>query len=246
MTHLDEATIVAIRDGESVSSHAHRHVEACPVCAGALGEARDRAEAVRTALTALDRPIDDFEPFREAAAARLGRTSPVHRGYARRLTLGRAAALLILTAGSLYALPGSPLRSSRFSSESDLPRATVTPTTSTVTPTPERVEAPVGAGGMAVDVHEPTESTTLEVVWIDADEVRVTAASGSTFLVGATRIDVHPRDGAIVVELPRMSAGVSLRVDGRALLRVEASGPEVFVEPERIDAAGILFGPPPR
>jgi hypothetical protein len=201
---------------------------------------------VRAALSALDRPIGDLEAFRASTAARLAPTTATRRGFTGRLTLGRAAALVIFTAGSLYAMPGSPLRSSRSSSESDTPRTTAPEAISTRTSTPERVEALVGAGGMAVDVHEPTDSTTLEVVWIDAEEVRVTAASGSTFVVGATRIDVHPRDGAIIVEVPRISAGVSLMVDGRPLMRVNASGREVFAEPERMDASGILFRRPPR
>ncbi len=57
MTHLKEETILGVRDGEPVDAGARAHLDECAACRRALEEARERAEAVERALSALMAPL---------------------------------------------------------------------------------------------------------------------------------------------------------------------------------------------
>ena len=57
MIHLTEDMILAVRDREPVADEVLAHLDECGACAGALVEARSRAEAVEQALAALKVPL---------------------------------------------------------------------------------------------------------------------------------------------------------------------------------------------
>ena len=68
MTHLTEETILAVRDQEPVADEVLSHISECAVCARALEDARDRAEAVERALAVLTMPVGVENRFQPAAA----------------------------------------------------------------------------------------------------------------------------------------------------------------------------------
>src|SRR5690606_29906832 len=112
-THLDEATVVALRDGEEAPESAPRHVEACARCSDVVSDAERRAILITEALAALDDPVVDLEEARSATRARLDRVSEGTRrvgGGWMPAHMGRAAAVLLVAAGAVSALPGSPVR----------------------------------------------------------------------------------------------------------------------------------------
>ena len=242
MKHLDEARIVAIRDGADVDDAAREHVERCATCAAALDDARGRAAAIEHALSALDRPI---EPTAAKAGVRAriraGAAAPARRRWGGR-HLGRAAALLLVTAGAAAALPGSPIRTLLLRP--------------LVNDTPNRVESiDAGSAGVAAAevVPELTDAgiavavpdgfvqvfirgadpgTEVSVRWTEQSTARVSAPSGSRFTYSAGRIEVDAARGDIHMQLPQGATEVDLEVDGVRYLsgsrdRLEVSGPTV-------------------
>jgi hypothetical protein len=243
--HLDEATILAVRDDAPVGKAARAHLDACATCRAALTAARARADAVEHALTALDRPI---EPVAAKAGVRarlrtVG-TDPGRSGGHRRWSgrhLGRAAALLLVTAGAAAALPGSPLRSLWVPSGAAEPigaSEVESPPGPAAGETGVRFSDDVGIAVAVVDsavhvvIRGADPGTDLSVSWTDQSSARVLAPTGSRFTYAAGRIEVDASRGAIRIELPRSAGAVSVEVDGHLYLQgspvsLQITGPMV-------------------
>lgn len=227
MTHLDEGTIVSIRDGSLVPGDARWHAQECSVCQQELSEARRRAEVIEDTLLLLDSPSGhetrvDVDAAKAAVRRRLdsaqsGRTRPRRPWY-----FGKAAAALVVTAGAAAALPNSPVREWFATAE---PReAAETATTGQEARIEGGIEVSVPEGGIRVSVNDMTEGSDLEVVWIEASTARIVAGAGSTFSYADGRAQASVVAGPVRVELPRDASEVSIDVDGRTYLRRTADG----------------------
>jgi len=225
MTHLDDATVLQVRDREPLDSGLLEHARACDECEGAVVEARDRAAFVERTLAILDQPVD-VEGAKAAVRARLDAT---REAGARRRTwtghLGRAAAILLLAAGAVWALPGSPLRTFwRNDAGEDAPALAHT-STSGQSAEPSGITVPVPDGRIRVVVREAMPGSELSIVWGDAATARITAPAGSRFTYGSGQAEVVPGPGDVTVELPRSATATSVDVNGSTYLSGSAERP---------------------
>lgn len=244
MTHLDEGTLLAVRDGGSTSDAVRAHLESCAACRTALAAARARAEAIESTLTALDRPVEPTAA-KAGVRARLGtgttRASRASRSWWSGTHLGRAAGLLLVTAGAAAAaLPGSPLRSFWVPSgpPEPAPGATVQDAATETGAAEHRasfsgedgtgIAVAVTDGSVHVIVRGADPGTDLAVTWTQQSSARVIAPAGSRFTYAAGRIEVDASRGDIRVELPRDAGEVSLEVDGRLYLQGSSVALQVF------------------
>ena len=246
MSHLHEGTLLTVRDSALVEVSVQEHVAECAECQVALSDAQARAKAIASLLSGLDDPLD-LEGAKAKVRARLDRGSlRTHSrfGSILRSSWGRAAALLLLAAGAVSALPGSPVRSWIVGTPSALE-----PTTATTgaAPAPYRsgVAVPTSQNGIRVVLTGAAPGAELEVLWGDGATARVSAPEGSAFSYGDGLLVAQLADGAVRVELPS-SGPVSVEVDGQLYLRrtgdvVEVDGP-LSVRSE----SGVLFTIPPR
>jgi len=211
MRHLDEGMIVTVRDGALVDSDALAHIETCASCAQALEMARERQALVTRALDELDSPVE-LDRARARTRSRLGDgPAPPLRAHRRVVALlGRAAALLLLAAGITYALPHSPLRDWLGP---DAPPAESAP------PGSEGLEVDVPLTGLTLEVTPPPEGATVDVVWIDAPHVEVTAPAGTRYAVSGDRVAVSLEPGPVRIGLPRRAGPISIESGGRTVLR---------------------------
>lgn len=246
MTHLDEGTLVALRDGDAgalADVLADAHLRACDACSEALHEAKRRAPVIAAALDSLDEPIDILR-----AKAAVRRRLDTQRGAQRiraagwwRGHLGRAAALLVLTAGAASALPWSPIRHWWTGAPASAPMAE--PGTGVATPSAPQAAPAAGIsvgvpdGRITVVVSGAEPGTVIDVRWVERATARVSAPSGSGFTYADGRAEVEAAPGPIEVDLPRAAEAASLVVDGRVFLErigaeLDVPGPAV----ERTDA----------
>lgn len=242
MTHLDEGILVGLRDGDVADVRADEHLSACGGCADALREVTRRSQVIANALATLDEPVDVLQ-----AKAAVRRRLDTQRGEGRarpggwwRGHLGRAAALLVLTAGAASALPWSPIRHWWTGAPS-----TASPTGAAVETTAAPQGSPVAGisvgvpdGRITVVVSGAEPGTVIELRWVDRATARVSAPSGSGFTYADGRAEVEAAPGLIEVELPRAAEAASLVVDGRLFLervgaRLDVPGPAV----ERTDTS---------
>ena len=248
MTHLDEGTLVALRDGDEAEARVTKHLSACARCADTLADARDRSAVIAEALAALDDPVDTASA-KAAARGRLdARRGEASRSRWWRAHLGRAAGILLVTAGAASALPGSPWRSWWVGSPG---APTTEPSSGGEVAGPQSAAAPaisvpVAEGRMRVIVRGVAPGTVIDVVWVDGPSARVAAPSGSEFTYADGRAEVDVTQGPVRVELPRDAALTTLEVDGQLFLersgaRLEVPGPAV-----ELSEAGIRFVVPQR
>lgn len=233
MTHLDEATVVALRDREEAPETARHHVEACAACADAVSEAERRAIMIHEALASLDDPVVDIEAARASTRARLDDASERSLragGWWMPAHMGRAAAVLLVAAGAVSALPGSPVRQWIAGDEAG---PSVDPAVR-VAPEQEAqsagVTVPVASTGIRVIVSTLGPLTRLEVVWVDGGSARLDAPPGSRFSYAEGRVEALVAGGPVRIELPRAGAPVTVEVDGMPYLTrtgdvVEVTGP---------------------
>lgn len=247
MTHLDEGTIVSLRDREWAPDEAHHHLEACTGCEAALHEAEQRAVQVERALASLENPELDLEAAKARIRARVdARTERSIRAGARWWTghLGRAAAVLLVATGAVSALPGSPVRSWIAGLDGPAQTAPAATTETLQEAVTSGVAVPVPAGGIRVVVTSLGPVGPLEVVWIDEATARVDAPAGSRFTYGEGRVEAMVAGGPVRIELPRSGAAFTIAVNGQPYLarsgaQLQVTGPVG----ERSDA-GILFTVP--
>ena len=239
MRHLDEATILSVRDGGSVQATASAHIAACATCGAALTAAQARAEMVGRTLTALDGPIE-ATAAKAGVRARLRPSGNVHApGRWGSRHLGRAAAVLLVTAGAAAALPGSPVRILWGPSTREPaldPPAALSVVGTQSTPSPDASSAgitvAVSDGFVQVVVRGAAPGSEVSVAWTDQHTASLTAPPGSRFTYSAGRVEVDASRGAVRMELPRDARLVSLEVDGDLYLTgspgsLEVLGPAV-------------------
>jgi len=230
MTHLDEGTIVALRDGALVSGDASEHLHGCGRCRTALEESELQAGRVAAALERLDEPFD-VEAAKRRVRDRLD--AAPERTLRRRggLHLGRAAAILLIAAGAVSALPGSPVRTWLLpaSTDADPVPATTSPTQESLSEGGIVVNVPDGRMEIVLSGVEP--GSEVEVLWMDAATARVSAAAGSSFSFAEGRAEARVAPGPVRVELPRYAPTVSVQVDGRTYLRRSSEGGLEVLEP---------------
>lgn len=247
MTHLEEATVVALRDREEVPETERHHVETCAPCADAVSEAERRALLITEALASLDDPVVDLEDARASIRARLDRASESTLragGWWMPAHMGRAAAVLLVAAGAVSALPGSPVRqwiTGDDTGPAAAPAVRVVPEQEAQS---AGVTVPVANAGIRVLVSSLGPLDRLEVVWVDGGSARVDAPPGSRFSYAEGRVEALVAGGPVRIELPRSGASVTVEVDGVPYLTrtgdvVEVTGPVG----ERTDAR-ILFVTP--
>lgn len=241
MSHLDEGTLLAIRDRGIVDADARTHVVECGECSEALAATRDRAEMVARALGALDEgPVIDVEAGKGAVRRRLDE----RRGAPRRpappfyRSLGRAAALVLLASGAVYALPNSPLRH-WIIGDGTPPAATVE--AGPAVDASEGIELAVPAGGLTIVLNAAQTGQRIEVAWVDGDEAAVVAGAGSRYAVSSGSLRVDVAAGDVHIDVPLGSDPVTIEVNGRLLLRASAGEMDVRGAVASRDARGIVF-----
>jgi hypothetical protein len=230
MTHLDEGTLVALRDAGPADEPTSGHLRDCPACADRLVEVTARGVAIAEVLTIFDEPVD----VRSAKAAVRRRLDAVRGGmHARRgwrhTHLGRAAAILLLTAGAASALPWSPVRDLWVRAPAGPLNGTEPASGAVATQgsPPAGISVAVRRGSIAVIVRGAEPGSVIEVMWVDRPTARVSAPAGSQFTYADGRAEVDAVAGPVEVELPRDATFASLEVDGRLFL--ERSGEQLDV-----------------
>lgn len=230
--HVDAGTLVGLRDGLAPDALTGAHLRACAACAGALTEASQRAALVSEALATLDAPLD-LVSAKAATRARLDRSRSSERSAGwRSWPLGRAAVLLLATAGAVSALTWTPLRS-RWSTPEPSPAAVPPATTAVPSTAPAQqlsattgIAVDVAAIGIDVVVRGAAPGSLVEVVWGPDSAARVVGPAGSGFTYGEGRLQIEAGAGDLRLELPR-AARSTVAVDGRVY--VARSGLEVIV-----------------
>ncbi|MDH3270758.1 MAG: hypothetical protein OEN56_05465 [Gemmatimonadota bacterium] len=238
MNHLDSATIVTIRDGGLVAGDARLHVDECPPCGAALAEAHGRAERIATALEVLapERPVD-LASAKAAVRARLDRRRDGgRRAWRLPPALGRAAALLVLLAGAVYALPGSPVRSWLRSDSLDPP--TPVPAAPTLS---EGIEVPVTPAGLTISLGSLGEGTRIEVRWTNAGSASIRAGTGTRYTVSTGRASVDVASDPVVIGIPRGDAPITIEANGRMMLRWADGTLDVSDEAVSQAAEAVVF-----
>ncbi len=220
MTHLDEGTLVAIRDGALLPAEARLHLEECPPCETALAAATERAGTIEELLEPLADQLGspDYESARAAVRKRLDarRAAPVRGRH-----LGRAAAILLLGATAVSALPGSPVRDWIESGQTE-GAETVTATVESAT---EAIEVPVGVEGLQIVLRGT--GVGVDISWTDALTARIEAAQGSRFVVAGGRAEVDVTEGVVTLTLPRALGPLSVEVGGWTVMTNDAQGIQV-------------------
>lgn len=223
MSHLDEATLVALRDGEIGESaiEAEHHLASCPACTSALRELRARQTSIADSLVDLDEPFD-LVAARIAVHARMrGRGTPPRLAH---WSFRRAAsvAFLLVAAGAVYAMPGSPLRGwlagGKAGSEVQTP-PTVQTTPAVTSDTETGVHLDVAGGPLRIILNGVAAGTEIEVRWVSGTTASVMAPRGTRFTTSDGRIEAVTAPGTVRVELPRGALPGSLVVSGRTYLR---------------------------
>lgn len=219
MTHLDEGTLLALRDGEMVPAGQRRHADGCPVCSEALREARERSDSIRDVLLTLTDEIDS-EAARAAVRARLdAQTGRARPGVGGKRHLRRAAAILLVTAGAVYAVPRSPI-SGWFSEDATLEQGTPDGPEGQQLPERGGVEIEV-SDGIEVVLEGVTPGTEVEVAWLDGSVARISAGGGSSYSFAEGRIESSVSGGPVLIEAPRTARVISISINGRMVF----SGP---------------------
>jgi len=102
--HADEGLLQALLDGEvdqAAAAEVRRHIDECTQCRGLLEELRNDDRWLAGVLQSIDHPVPRVPLETIATRARRSRRS---------LRWAAAIGLLLLAAGTAYALPGSPVR----------------------------------------------------------------------------------------------------------------------------------------
>ena len=243
MTHLDEGTILALRDRGLVDADAREHVDECATCAAALTAAQERADAVAFALRSLDGgPPIDVDAAKAAVRRRLDARREERRTPAPGLyrSLGRAAALVLLASGAVYAMPNSPLRG-WLSGDAGTDAAVVESPPPVEVASPEGVELTVPAGGLTIRLTSVQPDQRIEVVWVEGDRASVVAASDSYYAVSSSGVGVDVREGDVRIGLPTGPEPIIIEANGRMVLSRVDGAVRVQGDVVSRDPNGIVF-----
>jgi len=242
MNHAPEGTLQAHLDGETtgeIATEVQNHLDECPVCRAEFERMRADSDLLSSALRALDEPaaeaVVEHALWQVRAAHR--RPAPAPRNRFVMGALARAAVLLLVLAGALAAIPGSPLREllTDLMKEDAAPAvrepepqpAAVAPAPEPASPETRRAELPGVAllpaqGRMRIMVWSAKPGATIRVNLIDGTRVSVEAGSDAEdvrFRTAMGRIEVMNLGHAeAVIQIPRSLPFASLDVDGRQWL----------------------------
>jgi pyruvate/2-oxoglutarate dehydrogenase complex dihydrolipoamide acyltransferase (E2) component len=239
MNHAAEGTLLAFLDGETTSEAAAEiegHMAGCEACRAELERLRAESQLVASALQLLDREPAAAATSQAWWSVRAAARQPAGRAAGRFAlgSLARAAAILLVFAGALAALAGSPVREllGRLLGPDDAPPARTAPEPAPAPPRPAAAE-PARAELPGV-VLVPTDGRVRVLVWsvqpgaiirvnlVEGNRVSVEAGSDAEdvrFRSGSGRIEVMSLGSAeAVIQIPRSLPLASLDVDGRQWL----------------------------
>ena len=275
MGHPDNGQIQALLDGELTSGEAEEiqgHLADC-------GECRTEVQALEAASRAVVGALDllDVEPVLGPAragflagaekvlpATKVGSAEavkPKNRGRARQLgwtswSLPKAASVaLLLTAATVSALPGSPVRrwaTQALEALTGSPAATEVPSPEAETGisaelqgTPETGAGIPGlAGGVEIWITDLPDGAGLRVLWTDGEEAWAYAGEGTRFNSVDGRLEVFSPPGAVRLEIPRIFQRVVVGLDGGVLLRKAGGELEILAPVQEQTPSEIRFEAP--
>jgi hypothetical protein len=204
--HLDDGLLEALLDGElrgPAVAEARRHVDACSQCRGELEHLRRDGALLDDALRSLDHPAPRI-PLAGIATRARQRRRP--RRWA------AAIALLLVTAGTAYALPGSPVR--RW-----IDQLVGRPARNEATPAPDVAGVAVAPGRhFSVVFTAPRAPGSLTITLTDSAAISVRRRGGqATFNaeLERLRIETGTRATDFEVAIPRDAVWVEVVVEGR-------------------------------
>lgn len=211
--HLDEETLERALHHELDSrsrNRVERHLAACPECAERLAEARRSERLLHGLLEEVDREPPPLDWDVVTRGARGGET--------RRSLLAAGLAFLLLTAGLLYAIPGSPVRGWIHAALGDDPLPTTT------APRP-RDTSRSGIAVVPTDPFEvrfvaPQSAGTIRIVLVPSSRLELIVAGEPVELESdADRLVVSNRGSNASYELsvPRTLGSIRIRVVSRTI-----------------------------
>ncbi|MDX1492586.1 MAG: hypothetical protein R3253_00825 [Longimicrobiales bacterium] len=152
--------------------------------------------------------------------------------------LGRAAALVLLAAGAIYALPGSPVRD--WISGLRSPEAASMTAPAGEAPA-ESIEVSVPTEGLRIAIVTAVPGQVVEVTLADTETASVTAPAGTRYSVSAETARAEVTEGVVRVVLPRGGGPIIVELDGRMVLRSGPEGLEVLATGAERDGDTILI-----
>jgi len=262
MNHAPEGVLQAYLDGET-AAEVEVHLAGCADCRSELDRLRARSELVSQVLRQLESSAGEAVTTEQAwwrVQTAVRRPAAAAGGRFALGALARAAVILLVLAGALAAIPGSPLRklAHRLLVESPAPAAT-TETPATPAPVPPAEATPVApdrgrmpgvvmapsAGRINVLMWSAQPGATISVELTDGDKVTVEAGSDVAdvhFRTMNGQIEVMNLGSAqAIVEIPRSLPYASLTVDGRQWLLKE--GDQLRLDGPVVERAGdgVIF-----
>jgi hypothetical protein len=248
MEHPDEGVIRALLDHEPLEEgeELRTHLDSCPHCQAVAERQEEQLRILDSALPALDRePPTALARARVLRAVREKRTS--RRGS--RVPLSWAASFaLLLTAGALTALPSSPVRlwwSGRGGASLDVEEEPASEAIRLSEPLSEGelVGATLLGTGQEVNLVlvGVAEGAEIRVLFVEGEAAGVFAEEGTHFRTEDGTLEAANPPGAVRVELPRDPIPLTLRVNGRILLRRTPEGLEIMGPVRSRSSDEILF-----
>ena len=256
MKHLDEGTLRALLDGETVAEDVdsvREHLDGCEHCRTLLEELRNASSVVGAALARLDTAV----PPEDAKAAVLARVTAGARTITPTTVTGRfafaRAAVLVLFFGAAIAtaLLASPVRGwivggwdravAMFTGSTETESAVAPAATAATPQAPEsagvRVEVPTGELVVLLEDVEP--GTELDVRFVDGFQAAAFAAQPARFRTADGLIEVTGGAGLVRVDIPRSVDVASIHVNGRMCItkagdELDVAGPIVTRTPGEI------------
>ena len=220
MTHIDEGTLVALRDGESVDESVLEHMSECEACRGALGDAERRLNRISGSLAGWGSPAD-LVGAKARVRSRLDADRARSHGSPRGLRdLRRAAAILALTAGAAYAFPGSPLPIWLGQNVPDTPSHDVSAEPGVgAGSSQEAILVPAG-DGIEIVLNDVADGAEVELSWVAGATARVATGPGVKYSVAEGRVSATAPGGPIRLGIPRTAPTVSIVINGRTVFRI--------------------------
>jgi len=257
MTHADEATLVALRDGEPVDPGVRLHVETCVPCRTALADARERARAIddlleTNALRAGYGPTGAgaVGAGTEHAKAKVRAQLDAQRARESRAGAGlahlrRAAAILLVAAGAASAFPGSPVRvwlGVDDPAPSPHDAAIAAPTAAPQTPSEAVVLVPA-ADGIDIELTDVAPDSEVELTWIAGTTAQVACGPGARYAVAEGQARAAAPNGPVRLGIPRSTPRISITINGR-LVYSGTSEEATVGDVVRRSAGGLVFTVP--
>jgi len=268
MGHPDRGLMQALLDGEVQGQEldeVQTHLTGCQECRSGFDTLKEASERTAEALGLLD-----TDPSLEHARSRFEAYGKKRKESRRRtglrpfpslpFSLPRAASItLLLTAGAVAALPGSPAR--RWMTEgwqtlADFLQEPVEEGAVPASPQGQEITtaetelpetgASIPALGERVEIwiHDLSSDAELRILWTDGTEAWAYAGEGTRFNGVAGRLDAYSPPGAVRLEIPRSLGSVVVRLDGRILLQKSGGEVEILGPIQERTPSEILFETP--